>query len=344
MQRPIHKFASTAAQQEGAGKALGWFSYKKNNIALHLIEDPDLQKAFEHVGVLLPDHRELAGGMLDAEHDAVKAVQSQCLGAQSSYALTTDGFEPKYIESGAPLINVIALLSDGGPTFIKVVKAEGVTKDGNGLLNCMLSSSDSWSPVIPGVSQHETVGEGVPTSDTHTVSSTCSEFAEQGRGMPRAQHQGQLDSPGQHMTSIHASIACTHGMHGTHACMHTSMDLSSRTCSIKVAPMPERRGLWSKHLAKTYPLLAKDADSLSSMHATSAASESNWSVWGQIYTKYRNRLSLDKANKIVFMRGNSDILTEPDEEGHEEYSLLTLGNLPCEMYMHGWPLPHSLRI
>eukprot|EP00955_Chlamydomonas_euryale_P106745 365725-Chlamydomonas_euryale.AAC.4 len=34
------------------------------------------------------------------------------------------------------------------------------------------------------------------------------------------------------------------------------------------------------------------------MHATSAASERNWSVWGQIYTKYRNKLSLDNKSSI----------------------------------------------
>eukprot|EP00955_Chlamydomonas_euryale_P024325 256516-Chlamydomonas_euryale.AAC.1 len=55
------------------------------------------------------------------------------------------------------------------------------------------------------------------------------------------------------------------------------------------------------------------------MHATSAASEHNWSVCGQIDTKYRNKLSLD--NKIIFIRGTSNILAEPDEQGHEEYSL-----------------------
>eukprot|EP00955_Chlamydomonas_euryale_P071348 361046-Chlamydomonas_euryale.AAC.1 len=57
------------------------------------------------------------------------------------------------------------------------------------------------------------------------------------------------------------------------------------------------------------------------MHATSAASERNWSVWGHVYTKCRNMLKLDKASKIIFIRGDSEILAEPDEEGHEEYSV-----------------------
>eukprot|EP00955_Chlamydomonas_euryale_P045663 353208-Chlamydomonas_euryale.AAC.1 len=129
MQQPIQKFASTAAQQDSAGKSLARFFYK-NNIALHLVEDPDLQKAFGHLGVLLPDRRELGGSMLDTEFDTVKTMQSRKLASQSGYAITTDGFKKKYIEGGAPLLNVIALFPDGGSTFVKVVKAEGVTKDG----------------------------------------------------------------------------------------------------------------------------------------------------------------------------------------------------------------------
>eukprot|EP00955_Chlamydomonas_euryale_P040741 351801-Chlamydomonas_euryale.AAC.4 len=58
------------------------------------------------------------------------------------------------------------------------------------------------------------------------------------------------------------------------------------------------------------------------MHATSAASEHNWLVWGQIYTKYRHKLSLD--NEVIFIRGTSNILAKPGEQGHEEYSLTTL--------------------
>eukprot|EP00955_Chlamydomonas_euryale_P084660 363993-Chlamydomonas_euryale.AAC.5 len=76
---------------------------------------------------------------------------------------------------------------------------------------------------------------------------------------------------------------------------------ANATIKVEVAPMSEGRGLWSMYLAKTYLLLAKGADNLLSMHATSVASERNWSAWGQIYTTYRNRLSLDKANTIVFI-------------------------------------------
>eukprot|EP00955_Chlamydomonas_euryale_P020636 218645-Chlamydomonas_euryale.AAC.1 len=94
MQQPIQMFAPTAAQQDSAGKALARFFYK-NNIPLHLVEDPDLKKAFGHMGVLLPDRRELGRSMLDAEFDTVKAMQSRKLASQSGNAITTDGFKKK---------------------------------------------------------------------------------------------------------------------------------------------------------------------------------------------------------------------------------------------------------
>eukprot|EP00955_Chlamydomonas_euryale_P099839 365247-Chlamydomonas_euryale.AAC.6 len=45
------------------------------------------------------------------------------------------------------------------------------------------------------------------------------------------------------------------------------------------------------------------------MHAASAASERNWSVWGQIYTKYRTSLELSRGEKVAYIRDN----TKPTE-------------------------------
>jgi hypothetical protein len=81
-----------------------------------------------------------------------------------------------------------------------------------------------------------------------------------------------------------------------------------------------RRGLWTGRLAKNgFPLLALCADRLLSMHATSAATERNWSVWGQIYTKYKTRLGLVKGSKIVYVRCNSKFVDEDDNEIAEIY-------------------------
>ncbi|KAG1669082.1 hypothetical protein FOA52_004001 [Chlamydomonas sp. UWO 241] len=85
-----------------------------------------------------------------------------------------------------------------------------------------------------------------------------------------------------------------------------------------LATANQRRGLWTRNLARAgFPLLALCADRLLSTHATSAASERNWSVWGQIYTKYKTRLGLIKACKIVYIRGNSTIVAGEDNEFEE---------------------------
>eukprot|EP00955_Chlamydomonas_euryale_P021604 228192-Chlamydomonas_euryale.AAC.1 len=48
--------------------------------------------------------------------------------------------------------------------------------------------------------------------------------------------------------------------------------------SVKVLDSVQRRVVWTQHLCGAYPLLAKCANRLLSMHASSAASERNWSV------------------------------------------------------------------
>ena len=61
-----------------------------------------------------------------------------------------------------------------------------------------------------------------------------------------------------------------------------------------------RCNLWIKYLCEHFPLCAKAAVRLISMHVTSAAAERNWSIWGQVYADLRrNRLSVEKANMLV---------------------------------------------
>jgi hypothetical protein len=54
----------------------------------------------------------------------------QNLRLQSFYALCTDGWKRKFCAGATPLINVCALLPDGGTHFLKIVTAGGVIKDG----------------------------------------------------------------------------------------------------------------------------------------------------------------------------------------------------------------------
>jgi hypothetical protein len=90
---------------------------------------------------------------------------------------------------------------------------------------------------------------------------------------------------------------------------------------IIITPASSRRGLLTNLANNGFLLLALCADRLLSMHATSAESERNWSVWGQIFTKYRTRLGLLKGQMIVFVRGNSKTMHLIDDETEEEISL-----------------------
>jgi hypothetical protein len=45
------------------------------------------------------------------------------------------------------------------------------------------------------------------------------------------------------------------------------------------------------------------------MHASTAAAERNWPAWGRTYTSLRNRLSLEAAQKMVFVKANIDAST-----------------------------------
>ena len=65
-----------------------------------------------------------------------------------------------------------------------------------------------------------------------------------------------------------------------------------------------RRFFWEEYACKVYPLMAKAAVRLLSMHVTTCASERNWSIWGKVFSKDRNRLGLTLGEQIVFIRGN----------------------------------------
>lgn len=47
--------------------------------------------------------------------------------------------------------------------------------------------------------------------------------------------------------------------------------------------------------------MAEAATRLLSCHATTAAAERNWSVWGRVYTATRNGLKVATAEKIIFI-------------------------------------------
>jgi hypothetical protein len=72
----------------------------------------------------------------------------------------------------------------------------------------------------------------------------------------------------------------------------------------KLAPLIDRISWWEAAADDGYPLVAKAAVKLLSCHATSCASERNWSLWGNVFTKARTNLALERGKKLIAIRHN----------------------------------------
>jgi hypothetical protein len=93
----------------------------------------------------------------------------------------------------------------------------------------------------------------------------------------------------------------------------TARTTDPKTKRVTVAPIADRRSWWATYMQQEgYPMLAKAARRLLAMHVTSYSAERNWSVWGQVYTKGRNRLGLTLGE--MYIRGN---LREPGGKDEE---------------------------
>ena len=51
------------------------------------------------------------------------------------------------------------------------------------------------------------------------------------------------------------------------------------------------------------------------MHLTACACERNWSAWGQMYTKLRFKMAVERARKLIYVHGNGK------ESGKEDMDL-----------------------
>jgi len=66
------------------------------------------------------------------------------------------------------------------------------------------------------------------------------------------------------------------------------------------SPFVQRVNSWRLWASKHgFPVLAIVAVRLQCMHPTACASEHTWSVWGQLYTKRRSRLALERVLKLI---------------------------------------------
>ena len=91
---------------------------------------------------------------------------------------------------------------------------------------------------------------------------------------------------------------------------------------VQVVPVAMRLMFWATWAAAEFPTLAVAASKLLAMHVTTCSSERNWSVWGQVYTKGRSRLSISLGEKIVYIRGNATKPGEPSDEAVAEQIMM----------------------
>ena len=76
-----------------------------------------------------------------------------------------------------------------------------------------------------------------------------------------------------------------------------------------------------------FPLIAAVAVRLLLFHATTCAAERNWPLWGNLYTKSRNRLAVERAEKLVYVRGNATAVHKSAAAMQsEEVALQVLGD------------------
>jgi hypothetical protein len=68
--------------------------------------------------------------------------------------------------------------------------------------------------------------------------------------------------------------------------------------------MRDGKARFWKLASSQFPNLSKVATVLMGLHATSCASERNWSAMGHIFTKCRCNLDLDTARKMIYIRHN----------------------------------------
>ena len=63
--------------------------------------------------------------------------------------------------------------------------------------------------------------------------------------------------------------------------------------SVQLKPAEYRRKFWQGHMSQKFPLMSAVSARLLSAHVTSFATERNWSLFGNISSKTKNRLALE---------------------------------------------------
>jgi hypothetical protein len=70
--------------------------------------------------------------------------------------------------------------------------------------------------------------------------------------------------------------------------------------------------IWKRFGTKGFASLAKVVQRLLACHATSCATERNWSLWGSVYSASRNVLGIQCGKKLITICANSRQAREND--------------------------------
>jgi hypothetical protein len=73
-----------------------------------------------------------------------------------------------------------------------------------------------------------------------------------------------------------------------------------------------RLEIWSRYSTKEFASLSKFVQRLLACHATSCATERNWSLWRRVCTASRNALGMERAEKLITLCSHSRQAREND--------------------------------
>ncbi len=104
-------------------------------------------------------------------------------------------------------------------------------------------------------------------------------------------------------------------------------EVPGRGLVVEMASVRERISFWRLYMSEHgFPAVAWVAERFMRMHASSGASERNWSLWGNVFTKARSRLGKERAEKLIYVRGNSITLSRDARMTDEQIVLSLLGD------------------
>ncbi|KAJ9531271.1 hypothetical protein QJQ45_006712 [Haematococcus lacustris] len=101
-----------------------------------------------------------------------------------------------------------------------------------------------------------------------------------------------------------------------------------------IASIEARRAFWKLQAAPQFPILAKAAQRLLSAHASTAAAERNWSVWGHTYhNALRNNLSVEAAKREVYLKANVPTTDSDDEAQTVQDTLIDIMKFHVHVFL-----------